>query len=200
MKLFRFNDLTIQRLYAFLLFTVIGSLLTGCLFKSSTIPIRHFVLTPSSTNAPSSAGHLSVEVGFVKMPAYLQRSSLAVRTGANEIDYLEGAQWAERLDQSFQRALAADLSHLLPPQSGTGSVDRARLFVTVQQFDVDTRGEGILIAEWRLSTADADLKTGEARLVRAGPSPGGKPEVIAATLSELVAELSQNLSQSIRAQ
>src|ERR1043166_632019 len=194
---FRFNVLVF--------FGLIGGLVSGCLLKSSTVPIRHFVLTPISTNAPASAEHLSVEIGFVKMPAYLLRSSMALRTGANEIEYLEDAQWAERLDQAFQRTLAANLSRLLLVETNHAAGARrdrplARVSVNVQQFDVDARGQGGLIAQWRLSAADADApsKSGEAKVLRAGPSPHGIPEVIAATLSELVTEFSKTLARPIR--
>jgi len=72
---------------------ILAMLLTGCLFKSSTMPVRHFILAPIATNgpAPATAEPLSVGIGFVRMPTYLLRDSLTVRTGDNEIEKLEGA-------------------------------------------------------------------------------------------------------------
>ena len=186
---------------------VTGMLLTGCLLKRATDPTRHFVLSPISTDEPSPTAtkHLSIRIGFVKMPSYLLRNSVAVRNGANEIEYLEDARWAERLDQCFQRTVAANLSRLLPSDS-VSVVDwgrdhlTTRVFITVQQFDVDRQGRGALIAQWRITAPDSDepLKSGEARLDRAGPSPHGNAEVIAATLSDLAAEFSRELARSIR--
>ena len=181
--------------------------LTGCLLKTATVPTRHFVLAPISTNepAPSSTEHLSVRIGFVKMPSYLLRSSIAVRNGANEIEYLDEAQWAERLDQSFQRTLAANLSCLLPsdkicPADWGRDQARAKLSIEVEQFDVDARGRGTLIAQWRITAPDSDtpLNSGQARLSRTSAAPHGNPQVIATTLSDLAAEFSRNLAQSIR--
>ena len=186
---------------------VTGMLLTGCLTRSVTVLPRHFILSPISTNEPVPAAtrHLSVAIGLVKMPSYLLRRSMAVRNGANEIDYFEDALWGERLDQCFQRTLAANLSQLLPSDSvyladWRGDQVRARVFVSVEQFDVDTRGQGTLIAQWRITVSDNDspLKSGHARLTQTGASPRGNPEVIATTLSDLVAEFSRELAEPIR--
>ncbi len=186
---------------------VTGMLLTGCLLKPVTDSTRHFILAPISTNelAHAAPEDLSVGIGFVKMPSYLLRNSMAVRNGGNEIEYIENARWAERLDQCFQRTLAANLSRLLPSDSvyvadwGRDQA-QARVFINVQQFDVDTQGRGTLIAQWRIMAPDSDtpLKGGEVRLARTGPSPHGNADVIATTLSDLAAEFSRELAQSIR--
>ena len=186
---------------------VASFLMTGCLFKSSPVTVRHFILAPISTNTPSlgPAEHLSVGIGAVKMPSYLLRDSLAVRNGANEIEYLENARWGERLDQCFQRTLVANLSKLLGSNEIYStdwgrSQASARVSISVEQFEVDTRGHGTLIAHWRITAPDTGtpLKSGTARLERAGASPRGNPEVIAKTLSDLAAEFSRDLAQAIR--
>jgi len=186
---------------------VVGILFTGCLLKPATVSTRHFVLSPISTNEPALGpmSHLPVGIGFVKMPSYLLRNSMAIRNGANEIQYLEDARWAERMDQCFQRALAANLSRLLPSDNiylsdwGRDQV-KVRVSINVQQFDVDTRGNGTLIAEWRINAPDSgtSFKSGQAKLTRTGASPRGNPEAIATTLGELTAEFSRELAQSIR--
>ena len=189
-----------------LAFAIAGVLLTGCLSRPPTINARHFVLAPISTNesAPAAAKHLSVGIGFVKMPSYLLRKTIAVRDGANEIGYIEDAEWAERLDQSFQRTLAANLSRLLPSANiyltdWPRDQEVIRVFIDIQQFDVDSSGQGILNTHWQITPSDSDqqLKTGHARLSRAGASTHGQPEVIAKTLSDLTAEFSRELAQSI---
>jgi hypothetical protein len=72
--------------------------------------------------------------------------------------------------------------------------------VNVQQFEVDTGGKGTLIAQWRITVPENEqpLKSGLTRLARTGDSPSGKPEVIATTLSELEADFSRELAESIR--
>jgi uncharacterized lipoprotein YmbA len=178
----------------------------GCVLRPVSISTRNFVLSPISTNEPAQvvADPLPIGIGLVKMPAYLLRDSMAVRNGTNEIEYLEGAFWAERLDRSFQQTLAINLSNLLPSNRiyltdwGHDQV-RVSVYVSLQQFDVDSSGRGTLIAQWRINAPDDNtpLKSGRTRLVRAGSSPRSHPEAIAATLSDLTSEFSRELAQAI---
>ena len=181
--------------------------LTGCLFKTATVSPRHFLLSPipATETASAATGHLSIEIGIVKMPSYLLRDSMAIRNGANEIEYFENALWAERLDHCFQRTLAANLSHLLPSANiyvtdWPRDQQVIRVFIDIRQFDVDSSGQGILNAHWGITPSDSDKqsKTGHARLSRPGASPQGHPERLATTLSDLAAEFSRELAQSIR--
>ena len=187
--------------------SVIAIFLTGCLFKPTAVSPRHFVLTPISTNEPASAEteRLSVGIAHIKMPSYLLQNSIAVRNGTNEIDYLENALWGERLDQCFQRTVAANLSQLLPSDNiyltdWAHDQVKVRVFVNVQQFDVDSRGGGTLIAQWRISDPDNNtpLKIGRAELTRAGAPPRGHPEAVANTLSGLAADFSRELALALR--
>jgi uncharacterized lipoprotein YmbA len=184
-----------------------GVLLAGCLFKPVTATTRRFVLTPkpASTNAALPNAHLPVGIGLVKLPLYLQQSSMAVRTGPSQIDYLETSLWAERLDQALQRTLAANLSVMIPTdQIRLSAWERGEVtvavIVNVEQFDVDAQGRGTLTAWWRI-TAPASgkvLKSGESRLSNQGPSPYAEPQSVAASLSDLTAQLSETLAQAIR--
>ncbi len=180
---------------------------TGCsVLKPSIAPLRHFVLAPvPASEPPATTEPVSVGIGPVKMPAYLLRTSMAVRQGTNELEYLDNARWGERLDQCFQRTVAANLSRLLLSDrvystEWASSQVTVRVFVDVQQFEVDREGLGTLIAHWRITAPDSNtpLKSGLARLNQAGPSPQGNPAVIPATMSELTAEFSRILAQAIR--
>ena len=85
--------------------------LAGCGFlKPAKATARYFVLTPMPATgpAPAASNSLAVGLGQVKLPAYLFNTSLAVRKGTNEIEYLPSAFWAERLDTGFQRVLASE--------------------------------------------------------------------------------------------
>lgn len=171
----------ILRCYAALV--LVCMMLSGCMFKPVTVSTSYLTLSPISTNEPTHAissdvGNISVGIGFVKMPSYLLRNSVAVRNDANEIEYLENALWSERLDESFQRDLAANLADLLPSHS-IYLTDWARdqvtiaVYIEVEQFDVDVNGHGTLIAQWRItgSGSDVPLKSGRIRLDRDGASP-----------------------------
>jgi uncharacterized lipoprotein YmbA len=195
--------------FAALIFTVaVGAGLAGCSFlKPAEATARYYVLRPLPTTAPGpvASNSLAVGLGQVKLPAYLFNTSLAVSKGTNEIDYLPSALWAERLDTGFQRVLAADLAIVLPTEqvrvSAWQSEDvAAEVRVTVEQFDVDASGQGVLIAQWRILSPGGEkiLKTGGSRLSRQGPPPNANTSGAVATLSELVADLSRQLAQALR--
>ena len=194
-------------LHLLLIMCSLGLLLGGCVIKPARVPTRHFVLAPIQTpeHATTKAPPLAVEVAFVKMPAYLLRDSMVIRKSAHEVDYLETALWAERLDRSFRQTLEQNLWLLLvsdPTYLSASERDRlvVRVSVNVEQFDVDTEGRGTLLAAWRLTAVGADkpMRIGQAHLTRPGPSPRGKPETIATTLSALLAEFSRELAPALR--
>jgi uncharacterized lipoprotein YmbA len=182
--------------------------LTGCSFlKPAHDTTRHFVLTPLPAAGPAKVtpGALAVGLGQVKLPAYLLDTSLAVRKATNEIDYLPGVLWAERLDTGIQRVLAANLGTLLPTDQVRLSAWRseevaAEVYVTIEQFDMDSSGLGVLVARWRIHSPGAEktLNAGESRLTHPGPAPDANPSGAIATLSDLLAEFSRKLAQGLQ--
>lgn len=185
-----------------------GLFLTGCSFKRVTDSPRHFVLAAipeQEQQTPAATRNLSIGIGFVRLPPELLQDSIAVQNGTNEFQYLENALWAERLDHNFERTIAANLSRLLNSDSiytGNWSRDEVMLRVTIQveKFEVDTRGNGSLVARWRIKPRENDQppKTGVARASRVGESVRLKPEVIVDTLSGLTADFSRDLAQALR--
>jgi uncharacterized lipoprotein YmbA len=197
-----------QKITCVLLALLCGLVASGCLFKKKREPTRDFVLTlmPASESGSAPARPLQIEVGFVKMPSYLLRESLIVRKSANEFHYLDNAQWAERLDQCFRRTLTENLSSLLVsgqthPTSADETESKVLVSVAVKQFDVDTQGQGTLLATWSVTFpgSDESAKSGHAQLHQDGPSPQGNPQIVVATLSALTAQFSRDLAKEIRA-
>jgi uncharacterized lipoprotein YmbA len=192
-----------------LLALVAGLSLTGCFgfLKPAKSTARHFVLTslPAAEPAAAPRGSVAVGMGPVKLAAYLFNTSFAVRNGTNEIVYLPSALWAERLDTGLQRVLAADLATLLPTDqirlSAWQSVDvSVEVYVAIERFDVDARGQAVLDAWWRILSPGGEktLKAGESHLTRQGPPPDADPSGAVATLSELAADLSRQLAQAVK--
>ena len=184
---------------------MLGVGLCSCSFlKPAKSTTRYYVLTPLAA-AQTGSGSLAVGLGQVKLPAYLFNTSLAVRKGTNEVEYLDSALWAERLDASFQRVLAADLAVVLPTQqvrlsAWQGDDVAAEVYVTIEQFDVDNGGQGVLVARWRILSPGGEkvMNSGGSRLSRQGPPPDGGASGAVATLSELVADLSRQLAQALK--
>ena len=195
--------------FAALLFSVtLCAGIVGCSFlKPARSTARHFVLTPMAATAPApvAANALAVGLGQVKLPAYLFETSFAVRKATNEIEYLPSALWAERLDTGFQRVLAANLATLLPSDhihlsAWQKDAVAAEVYVILHQFDVDSTGQGVLVAQWRILSPGGEktLKLGTSRLSRQGPPPGAGASGAIATLSDLVGEFSRQLAQALQ--
>jgi uncharacterized lipoprotein YmbA len=182
--------------------------LTGCGFlKPARSTARNFVLTPMipESAVAETSNSLAIGVGQVKIPTYLFDSSLAVRTGTNEVKYLSSVLWAERLDNGLQRVLAANFATLLPTDQVRMSAWRnedvwAEVYVTVERFDVDTAGQGVLRARWRILSPGGEktLKAGTSHLSHQGPPPATDPSGAVGTLSELVGDLSRELAQAVK--
>jgi len=179
--------------------------LTGCSFlKPAKSTAHYYVLTPVAATQSGSSS-LAVGLGQVKLPAYLFNTSLVVRKGTNEVEYLDSAFWAERLDAGFQRVLAADLAAALPTDQVRLSAWQrddvaVEVYVTIEQFDVDASGRGVLIARWRILSPGGEkvLKAGGSRLVCQGPPPDAGASGAVASLSGLLADLSRQLAQALK--
>ena len=174
--------------------------------KPSGVSPRSFVLTalPVPTEQPAPSSTRAIGVGFVKVPEYLLDRSIAMRQDANEVVYLETARWAERLDRGLQRVLAANLTTLLPAVQVRLSAWRpeevsAEVYVVVEQFDVDIRGECVLKSSWRIMTPGGGevRKAGQFRATRQGPAPDSDPGAATAVMSTLVADLSRALADGL---
>jgi uncharacterized lipoprotein YmbA len=101
--------------------------------------------------------------------------------------------------------LAANLAILLPTdriQLSAWQKDAvaAEVYVTVEQFDVDATGRGVLVARWRILSPGGEkiLKAGSSRLSRQGPPPDAGASGAVATQSELMADLSRQLAQALK--
>jgi uncharacterized lipoprotein YmbA len=145
-----------------------------------------------------------VGIHAVKMPGYLSGKSFAMRRANNEIIYLESSEWAERLDTSLQRALAADLARLIPTDqvllTRWGAEVAVEVDVNVDRFDVDSRGEGSLVAWWRLLSPGDEkvLASGRFSATRKGPPPDKDPLGASNLMSDLASDLAETLARAIK--
>jgi len=186
--------------------------LAGCgsLFpKPSPNPSRIFVLfSPLQTAERQDldrSGQISLGVGPVRLPGYLDRREILTRVAQNRFDLSENDRWAEPLDENFTHVLAQNLSVLLGsdriityPWPIAKSPDY-RVTVEVLQFECNSALEAQLSARWwiidRNGTGAPEPK--ESRLTRAATDRSTDASV--AALSETVADLSRQIAQAVMA-
>lgn len=133
--------------------------LSGC---ASSPPTRLYVLpsmTGAETASPAAPRDFTIGVGPVTLSPYLDRLPIVTRESRARLILGEFDQWAASLQDLVSRALAENLSRLIPtervvlhPWSRTVELDY-QVTVDVMQFDTGPSGEVVLAARWRLLNA-----------------------------------------------
>lgn len=165
-------------------------------------PTRFFVLDAVAP-AGGTTTDLAIGLGPVSLPSYLDRPEMARRVDENEIAYDSFRRWAEPLSSDFTRTIAADLVQLLGPRRielfpwlRTAKFDFV-VIVSATRFETQPDGSVTLAVRWTLRN-----ETGANRDVRLSTftRPAVPPEQTAAAMSQLVADLSQEIAEAIQAE
>lgn len=131
--------------------------LSGC---ASTPATRFYTLSalPASekVNDPGREPCVSIGIGPVKIPGYLEQSGIVTQVSLNEHRVEEFSKWSEPLENNISRALASNLSALLCtkivftfPQRGSIAFDY-RVFVEITRMDGILGESAILGVSWMI--------------------------------------------------
>jgi len=135
---------------------ILALVLLGC---AVTTPARFYLLEPlagadSAAGRPGAVETLTIGIGPVRLPEYLNRPQIVTRAGKNELRMAEFDRWAEPLKENISIVLEENLRVLLRskgiaviPWKGSSRIDY-RLSVDVIRFDVTTAGKASLVARW----------------------------------------------------
>jgi uncharacterized lipoprotein YmbA len=183
---------------------VTGLLLAGC---GDSQPTRFYTLSPlASTPDGVPSAELSVGVGPVSLPPYLDRPQVVTRAGSNRVDLADFDSWAEPLDGLFGRVLAENLALLLGtddvlvlPQQRLITFDY-QVEVDVARFDVDSAGNAVLDARWWLLGPDGVKLLHGGRSTITEPSQPGDYAAAAAALSRALSAMSADIANTIAIQ
>lgn len=136
------------------------SILGGCLPKPSA-PTKLYILSPLAS--PGVEMHneadtifMTIGVGPVHLPEYLDRPEIVTRINPNEIKLAELDIWAEPLQVNFTRVLVENISKLLStepvavfPWRASPEID-FQIDIEVVRLDGDIAGKAFLIAQWSI--------------------------------------------------
>lgn len=122
----------------------------------------HFYLLRAMSPASASGlsemkpTSLSLGLGPVTLPKYLDRPQIVTKSGAHEVELAEFHKWAEPLSENVSHVLAENLSAILStdrieqyPWRRTTTMDY-QIVVDVLRFDGTRGGEAALAARWSL--------------------------------------------------
>ncbi|TNF91732.1 MAG: membrane integrity-associated transporter subunit PqiC [Gammaproteobacteria bacterium] len=193
-----------QILTASLLFVIL--FMAGCLGSSN--PTRYYVLSPIDT-APAqdkSNEPLHIEITAVRLPHYLDRAQVVIRSGNDRLHFSDNHQWGGNLRKNLIRTLSVNLSRRLNTPNVTMSPHRSadlpdyRVEVEIIKFEKDTDGKVHLSAKWRISSGhDQKIRiTQTANLNTASALPDDDYDAIVASMVSLYGELSQIIATEIR--
>ena len=141
--------------------------ITGCLGlgQGTQTPTRFYVLHSlqgSEDEIPAIAElpDISIGVGPVRLPQYLDRSQVVSRSSQNRLELAQFEKWAEPIRVNFSRVLAENLSILLAtrhvsifPWLKSNRIDY-QIILEVTRFD-GVRGENALLrARWSIFGKD----------------------------------------------
>lgn len=169
-------------------------------------PSRFFVLTALATadGGGPALGGVTVGVGPVVLPAYLQRPQIATRVGPNQVAYAEYTRWAQPLETGMSRVLVQDLALLLDPAqvaafpwlgspAPTYSVE-----VEVRQFEQGTDGTVKLAARWSIRDGQTKALLSVRETTASEAAAGEDPATAVAALSRTLAVLSREIAEGVR--
>jgi uncharacterized protein len=182
-------------------------MVTGCLGLQQ--PSRFYVLSaPPGAETMSPVGpakpNLTIGLGPVTFPKYLDRPQIVTRTSPYELKFAEFDRWAEPLEANFSRILAENLSVQIP-------TDRLNLFpwprsvpieyqvtVDVTEFSGQMDGQSSLVALWSIFKGEGKeaLLSRKSRL--SAPASTQDYGAMVAAMSQTVADLSREIAGALR--
>jgi uncharacterized lipoprotein YmbA len=189
--------------------------LPGCASLSpKPDPSRFFTLAPltqeqqplaQSSIDTGDTGQISLGLGPINFPGYLDRQELVSRVSQNRFAIAENDRWAEALADNFTSVLAQNLAVLLRTDRiilypwPSNRRPAFRVEIDVLRFEPEASRNAQLFARWsvRDTTEKVPPTVRESRLTR--PLKGSSTEDSVAALSEALGELSQEIAGAVRA-
>lgn len=182
----------------------------GCTtFSAQPDPSRFFTLAPlagaeaAGEDKRDSAPRISLGIGPVSLPGYLDRQEIVTRIAQNQLRLSENDRWAEPLDENVARVVSQNVAAILRAEHITSypwPIDRRPLYqveIDVLRFETNTVPEAHLAARWTVR------HTGKKDLIRYRDTQVSRParargaEASVAALSETLAELSRQIAGAI---
>lgn len=182
----------------------IAAVVEGC---GETKPSKFYSLSSIAQAQPgaapsSGASDVSIGVGPVDLPKYLDRPTIVSFTTANRVDISEFERWAEPLSDNFTRTVAENLSVLLatgridmyPFMSGAPRSFDRQVLVDVSQFRRVSDNKVELRAVWRVVEPERRRNLAGGSFATLEPIEDQSVDAVVAAMSRAVAALSRDIA------
>lgn len=186
------------------LFVMTSLLLVAC---GSSPPVRYYALTSSSAHAPQDVEDAAIlGLGPLELPEYLNRTQIVTRGIGAELRVDEFSRWAEPLNLSLHRIVAANVDALLdnvvvvsfPYDAAIQTAVDYRLLGEVDRFDADRSGRVVLDVQWVISQVGSDLAAPPRRShYQAQSADASDPASVAEAMNETLLLFSQDIADEL---
>ncbi len=190
---------------ALIALTALLALLAGC---GTSMSSRFYRMYPAQTAdakpAQASPAAITVSIGPVEVPAYLQRPQIATRLTGSELAYAEYDRWAGPLKDNISDVLVEDISANL---SGDGFAVRLWDMRVTSDYQVEVRvrefegypGRSVrLNAAWSvMNTADRKVLASRRSVIDKDTRGAGYQAYVDA-MDGALADLAREISDSVR--
>ena len=147
----------------------------------------------------------SIGVGPVRLPQYLDRPQIVRRSGQNQLELAEFAQWAEPIRVNFSRVLAENLGILLDtkkislfPWLKTTKIDY-QIILEITRFDGGQGNNALLRASWSIFGKDSKERLVHNYSSYSEPVEANDTEALVAAQGQTVKHLSRDIAQALQA-
>ena len=148
--------------------------------------------------------NLTIGVGPVNLPQYVNRPQIVTRTSQNELEVAQFARWAEPLEDNFSRVIAENLTILLPtdrvivyPWKRTITMDY-QVAVEVTRFDGALGGGVSMRTRWTLLGDDSKEILLRRQSSFKGHIDTESYEALVSAQSQMLAQLSRQIAEAIQ--
>jgi uncharacterized lipoprotein YmbA len=179
-------------------------LVAGCLGPRADLSTFYVITANADPDANGAPLAVSLGLGPVVLPGYLDRSELVTRLNENQVALSEMERWAEPLLDNVSRVLTENLVRVLQPDGHvaypwyeSADVDYG-VAVRFTRFEADSAGSVTLDASWRITSGNAQetLYRGDSLIQEDATAVAAERRV--AALSRALAQLSDEIAVAVR--
>jgi uncharacterized protein len=165
--------------------------------------------TATASTAEGGVGqttNVSIGVGPIIVPAYLDRRQIVTRTGTDQVELSAFHRWAEPLEDGMARILADEIAARVPTERVVtfpwrGVAARAiqyQVVITVVRFDGQQGGDVTLDTRWRILDFHGEEQVfRRSTVIDTVKGPGHEP--IVAAMTRALVSLGREIALEIRA-
>jgi uncharacterized lipoprotein YmbA len=162
-----------------------------------------YLARAKSGSPDSGSAEVSIGIGPVHLPEYLNRPQIVTRTSKYRLDIAEFDRWAAPLDAAFSRVLAENLSILLStdrvyiyPWETSRRLDY-QVIIEIIQLDGTIPGDADLVVRWSLLKEGKETEITLRKFLSEKPIAGqGYPGLVSA-MSLSISDLSRKIADAI---